>query len=57
MSWPVQRAMVASAEPQNLNPVGSVSWIVHVLAALGATIAAGALAWVLINPLPARSYE
>lgn len=56
-SWPVQRAMVATADPQNPNPVGSVSWIVHVLAALGATIAAGALAWVLINPLPARSYE
>jgi hypothetical protein len=57
MSWPAQRAIVASAELENPNPVGSVSWIVHVLAALGATIAAGALAWVLINPLPARSYE
>jgi hypothetical protein len=56
-SWPIQQAMFASAEPQNPNPVGSVSWIVHVLAALGATIAAGALAWFLIDPLPARSYE
>jgi hypothetical protein len=56
-SWPVQHAMVATVEPENPNPVGSVSWIVHVLAALGATIAAGALAWVLINPLPARSYQ
>lgn len=56
-SWPVQRAMFARAEPQNPNPVGSVSWIVHVLAALGATIAAGAVAWFLIDPLPARSYE
>jgi hypothetical protein len=56
-SWPVQRAVFASAEPQNPNPVGSVSWIVHVLAALGGAIAAGALAWVLIDPLPARRYE
>jgi hypothetical protein len=56
-SWPVQHAMVATAEPQNPNPVGSASWIAHVLAALGGAIAAGALAWVLIDPLPARSYE
>ena len=55
--WPVQHAMVATAEPQNPNPVGSASWIAHVLAALVGAIATGALAWVLINPLPARSYE
>jgi len=56
-TWPVQHAMVATAEPQNPNPVGSASWIAHVLAALVGAIATGALAWVLINPLPARSYE
>jgi hypothetical protein len=56
-TWSAQRAMVATAEPQNSNPVGSVSWIVHVLAALGGAMAAGALAWVLIEPLPVRRYE
>jgi hypothetical protein len=55
--WPVQHAMVATAEPQNPNPVGSPIWIAHVLAALGGAIAAGGLAWFLINPLPVRSYE
>jgi hypothetical protein len=52
-----QQVMVASAEPQNPNPVGSPTWIAHILAALGGAIAAGAVAWVLINPLPVRSYE
>jgi hypothetical protein len=56
-SWPVQRVMAVTAEPQNPNPIGSASWIAHVLAALVGAIATGALAWVLINPLPARSYE
>jgi hypothetical protein len=56
-TWPVQRVMAVTAEPQNPNPVGSASWIIHVLAALVGAVATGALAWVLINPLPARSYE
>jgi hypothetical protein len=56
-SGPVQQVMVAAAEPRNPNPVGSTIWIAHVLAALGGAIAAGAVAWVLINPLPVRSYE
>jgi hypothetical protein len=56
-SWPAQHVMVATAESQNPNPVGSSTWIAHVLAALGGAIAAGAVAWFLINPLPARSYE
>ncbi len=55
--WPAQHVMVATAEPQNPNPVGSSTWIAHVLAALGGAIAAGAVAWFLINPLQARSYE
>jgi hypothetical protein len=54
---PVQHAMVATVEPQNPNPVGSPIWIVQVLAALGGAIAAGGVAWFLINPLPARRYE
>jgi hypothetical protein len=49
--------MVATADPPNPNPVGSPTWIAHVLAALGGAIAAGGVAWFLINPLPARSYE
>jgi hypothetical protein len=56
-TWPVQRAMVATAEPQTPRPVGSASWIAHVLAALVGAIATGTLAWVLIDPLPARGYE
>lgn len=56
-SGPAQQVMVATAEPQNPNPVGSPIWIAHVLAALGGAIAAGMMAWVLINPLPVRSYE
>jgi hypothetical protein len=56
-SGQLQQVMVASAEPQNPNPVGSPTWIAHILAALGGAIAAGAVAWVLINPLPVRSYE
>jgi hypothetical protein len=56
-SWPDQHVMVATAAPQNPSPVGSPTWIAHVLAALGGAIAAGAVTWFLINPLPARSYE
>lgn len=56
-SGPVQHVMVTTAEPQNPNPDGSPTWIVHVLAALGGAIAAGAFTWFLINPLSARSYE
>lgn len=47
---PVVRAMVARS------PVGSTSWIEHVLAALGGAIAAGVLAWFLIGPAPERTY-
>jgi hypothetical protein len=56
-SWPAQHVMVATAEPQNPNPVGSATWIAQALAALAGAIVAGAVAWFLINPLPARSYE
>ena len=39
------------------SPVGSASWIAQLLAALGGAIAAGAVAWLLIRPAPARSYD
>ena len=55
-SGSIQQVMVAP-EPQNPNQVGSPIWLAHILAALGGAIAAGAMAWVLIDPLPARSYE
>ncbi len=57
---PVVHAMVVTAEPQNTgpeSPIGSASWIAHVLAALGGAIAAGAAAWFLIRPASERSYE
>jgi hypothetical protein len=56
---PVVRAMVVKAEPPSANaadPVGSASWIAHVLAALGGAIAAGAVAWFLIRPAPEGNY-
>jgi hypothetical protein len=56
---PVVHAMVVRAEPRNSgppSPIGSASWIEHVLAALGGAIAAGAVAWFLINPAPERRY-
>ena len=56
-AWPAKQVMVTTAEPQNPNPVGGPTWIAHVLAALGGAIAAGAVAWFLINPLTVQSYE
>jgi hypothetical protein len=57
---PAVHAMVVRVEPQNASsqdPIGSASWIEHVLAALGGAITAGAVAWFLIvKPAPERSY-
>jgi hypothetical protein len=55
---PVVHAMIATVEPaaDDPAPVGSFSWIAHVLAALGGAVAAGAVAWFLIGPLPRRNY-
>lgn len=49
-SEPVVRAMVATPEPaeSNAETVGSASWMMQVLAALGGAAAAGAVAWFLI---------
>jgi hypothetical protein len=51
-------AMIATATPaaDDPSPVGSFSWILHVLAALGGAVATGALAWFLISPAPQRNY-
>jgi hypothetical protein len=59
-STPVVHAMVVRAEPQNASapsPIGSASWMAHMLAALGGAITAGAVAWFLIKPAPERAYE
>jgi hypothetical protein len=54
---PVVHAMVANATAQDPpSPVGSASWIAHVLAALGGAITAGVLAWFLIGHTPERNY-
>lgn len=48
---PVVRAMMATpaaADSDVKNPVGSASWLLQVLAALGGALAAGAVAWFLI---------
>lgn len=44
------RAMVAAPSYEDTGPVGSASWIAHVVAALGGAFAAGAIAWFLIRP-------
>jgi len=54
---PVVHAMIAKAAAPSPDPVGSASWIGHVLAALGGAIAAGAVAWFMIRPAPEKSYE
>jgi len=51
---PVVHAMVA--RPTASSPVGSASWIAHVLAALGGALTAGVVAWFLIRPAPERTY-
>jgi hypothetical protein len=56
-STPVVRAMVVKAVPEDPpSPVGSATWIAHVLAALGGALTAGVLAWFLIGPAPQRHY-
>jgi hypothetical protein len=52
---PAVRAMLFKLSPSG--PVGSASWLAHVLAALGGAIAAGAVAWLLIRPAPERTYS
>ena len=53
---PARVMMVKPAAQSDPSPVGSASWIAHVLAALGGAITAGAVAWFLIGPAPRRTY-
>jgi hypothetical protein len=46
----------AVAQPQQPNEVGSTSWILQVLAALGGAVTAGTVAWFLIGGTPQRTY-
>ena len=46
---------VARAQPER-SPVGSGSWIMQILAALGGAFAAGSAAWFLIGSAPQRTY-
>ncbi|HUZ32034.1 MAG TPA: hypothetical protein VMV19_08015 [Xanthobacteraceae bacterium] len=46
----------AVAQTQQPNEVGSASWILQVLAALGGAVTAGTVAWFLIGGTPQRTY-
>ncbi len=46
---------VARTQPER-SPVGSASWIMQILAALGGAFAAGSAAWFLIGSAPQRTY-
>ena len=48
--------MNAVPPPQQGSDVGSTSWIMQVLAALGGAVAAGSVAWFLIGSTPQRTY-
>jgi hypothetical protein len=48
-------ANIAAAQRQG-SEIGSVSWILQVLAALGGAVTAGSVAWFLIGPSPRRTY-
>jgi hypothetical protein len=50
-----ETATVARAQPGR-SPVGSASWIMQILAALGGAFAAGSAAWFLIGSAPQRTY-
>jgi hypothetical protein len=46
----------AAVEPPKTSSVGSTSWILQVLAALGGAVTAGSVAWFLIGSTPQRTY-
>ncbi len=46
----------ATAQSPQSSEVGSASWILQVLAALGGAVAAGSVAWFLIGSAPQRTY-
>lgn len=49
------RAAAAVEQPKP-SPVGSTSWILQVMAALGGAVTAGSVAWFLIGGTPQRTY-
>jgi len=53
---PKSDSMNAVPPPQQGSDVGSTSWILQVLAALGGAVAAGSVAWFLIGSTPQRMY-
>jgi hypothetical protein len=53
---PKSDSMNAVPPPQQGSDVGSTSWIMQVLAALGGAVAAGSVAWFLIGSTPQRTY-
>jgi hypothetical protein len=53
---PKSDSMNAVPPPQQGSDVGSTSWILQVLAALGGAVAAGSVAWFLIGSTPQRTY-
>jgi hypothetical protein len=46
----------AAVEEAKPSPVGSTSWILQVMAALGGAVTAGSVAWFLIGGTPQRTY-
>lgn len=48
-------SMKATPAPQG-SPIGSTSWLLQVLAALGGAVTAGSVAWFLIGGAPQRTY-
>jgi len=53
---PKSDSMNAVPPPQQGSDIGSTSWIMQVLAALGGAVAAGSVAWFLIGSTPQRTY-
>lgn len=49
------RKVAAIGQPKT-SPVGSTSWILQVMAALGGAVTAGSVAWFLIGGTPQRTY-
>jgi hypothetical protein len=51
-----QQQQVSQEHSQEHSPIGSPSWIMQVVAALGGAVAAGSVAWFLIGSAPQRTY-
>ena len=53
---PKADSLKAAPAQRRDSPVGSTSWILQVMAALGGAVTAGSLAWFLIGSTPQRMY-